>query len=51
MVNQGVEEATIAATLCRQAGLELQNSYEPRSTLRRRRIPPVVSSWMRSPIP
>jgi hypothetical protein len=45
MVNQGVEEAAIAAMHCRQAGLELLTSCELRSTLRKRRVPPVVSCW------
>lgn len=45
MVNQGVEEAAIAATQCRQVGLELRSSCELRSTIRKQRVPPVVSCW------
>lgn len=45
MVNQGEEEAAIAAMWCRQAGLEYRYSCEVRSTLRRRRVHPVVSCW------
>ncbi|MBX9660180.1 MAG: hypothetical protein K2X00_16585 [Nitrospiraceae bacterium] len=45
MVNQGREEADVAADLCRQAGLRCESSCEVRVTLRRRRIPPVVSWW------
>ena len=45
MVNQGREEADVAAELCRQVGLRCESSYELRVTLRRRRIPPVVSWW------
>ncbi|ULA64258.1 MAG: hypothetical protein LZF86_110961 [Nitrospira sp.] len=48
MVNQGPEEAAVAADLCRQAGLKCERSCEVRVTLRRRRIPPVVSWWRRS---
>jgi hypothetical protein len=45
MINQGIEETTIAATLCSQAGLEFQTLCEVRSTLRPRRLSPVVSWW------
>lgn len=45
MVNQGPEEAEVAAGLCRQAGLVFEHSCAVRSTLRRRRVPPVVSWW------
>ncbi|MEQ1795375.1 MAG: hypothetical protein ABL970_14430, partial [Nitrospira sp.] len=48
MVNQGPEEADVAAGLCRQAGLKFESSCEVRMTLRRRRVPPVVSWWRRS---
>lgn len=47
MVNQGPEEADVAAGLCRQAGLRFESSCELRVTLRRRRVPPVVSWWRR----
>jgi hypothetical protein len=47
MVNQGPEEADVAADCCRQAGLKLESSCELHATLRRRRIPPVVSWWRR----
>jgi hypothetical protein len=50
MVNQGEEEASIAAVLCGRAGLEFQGSYEVRSTLRTRPVPPVVSRWSRPPL-
>lgn len=49
MINQGIEETTIAATLCSQAGLEFQTLCDVRSTLRPRRLSPVVS-WWRVPI-
>ncbi len=45
MVNQGAAEAAVAATLCSHAGLERQDSCELRSTLRSRRVFPVVSCW------
>ena len=45
MVNQGREEAMIAFDRCRRAGLRFENSFEVRSTVRPRRIPPVVSWW------
>ena len=48
MVNQGPEEADTAAEHCRQAGLQFESSCELRATLRRRRVPPVVSWWRRS---
>ncbi|MFO0708046.1 MAG: hypothetical protein U0412_14465 [Nitrospira sp.] len=48
MVNQGPEEADAAADECRRAGLQFESSCEVRGTLRRRRIPPVVSWWRRS---
>lgn len=48
MINQGPEEADIAADLCRQAGLQFESSCKVRMTLRRRRVPPVVSWWRRS---
>ncbi len=48
MVNQGPEEASAAAEYCRQAGLRFESSCELRATLRRRRVPPVVSWWRRS---
>ena len=48
MVNQGPEEADVAADLCRHAGLKFESSCEVRMTLRRRRVPPVVSWWRRS---
>ncbi len=47
MINQGPEEAAVAADLCRQAGLRCERSCEVRVTLRRRRVPPVVSWWRR----
>lgn len=48
MVNQGPEEAEVAAGLCRQAGLVFEHSCAVRATLRRRHVPPVVSWWRRS---
>ena len=48
MVNQGAEEAAIAATLCRAAGLDQRWSYEVPTTIRSRQQRPVVSWW--SPI-
>ncbi len=48
MVNQGAEEAAIAANLCRAAGLDQRWSYEIPATIRSRHQCPVVSWW--SPI-
>ena len=48
MVNQGDEEATLAARYCRQIGLTLSQSYKLRNPIRPR-IPPVVSVWKHSP--
>lgn len=48
MVNQGPEEAAVAANLCREAGLDRRWSYEVPARLRPRRPQPVVSWW--SPI-
>lgn len=48
MVNQGPEEADVAADHCRQAGLRFESACELRETLHRRRIPPVVSWWRRA---
>jgi hypothetical protein len=48
MVNQGPEEAAVAANLCREAGLDRRWSYEVLARLRLRRPQPVVSWW--SPI-
>lgn len=48
MVNQGPEEAAVAANLCREAGLHRRWSYEVPATLRPRAKQPVVSWW--SPI-
>ncbi len=48
MVNQGHEEAAIAARYSRQAGLTLVQSYELNSPLRPR-IPPIISVWKHSP--
>jgi hypothetical protein len=45
MVNQGREEAGVAAGLCQTAGLRCESSCELRVTLRRRRVAPVVSWW------
>ncbi|MDR4465134.1 MAG: hypothetical protein MRJ66_12790 [Nitrospira sp.] len=44
MINQGRMEATIAAALCRKAGLTRQGSCEVTTPLRPRR-PPVLSVW------
>lgn len=48
MVNQGPEEAAVAASLCREAGLAWRWSHEVPTTLRSRDKQPVVSWW--SPI-
>lgn len=48
MINQGPEEAAVAAALCRQTGLQFEHSCEVRVTLRRRRVPPIVSWWRAS---
>ena len=48
MVNQGGEEAAVAARYCRQVGLSLSQSYKLRNPIRPR-IPPVVSVWKHSP--
>lgn len=45
MVNQGPEEAAIAATLCREVGLAWLGSYDAQATLRFRPVHPVVSWW------
>jgi len=45
MINQGIEEMEIAADRCSRAGLVFQTLCDVRSTLRRRRVPPVVSWW------
>lgn len=45
MINQGAEEAAIAATLCRDVGLAPLGSSEVQATLRSRRLHPVVSWW------
>ncbi len=45
MINQGIEEMEVAADRCGKAGLIFQTLCEARSTLRRRRVAPVVSWW------
>lgn len=47
MVNQGREEATIAACWCTKVGLVRYGSCELKATVRPR-LPAVVSCWMRS---
>lgn len=47
MINQGADEATLAADLCRRTGLQLESACEVQHTLRRRRTLPVVSWWRR----
>ncbi|MBH0196983.1 MAG: hypothetical protein HP494_15675 [Nitrospira sp.] len=47
MINQGPDEAKLAADLCRRTGLQFESSFEVQHTLRRRRTPPVVSWWRR----
>lgn len=49
MVNQGRDEATIAASWCRQVGLIHYGSCELRSSVRPRLPPPLLSCWMRPP--
>jgi hypothetical protein len=49
MVNQGRDEATIAASWCSKVGLIPCGSCELRSTLRQRLPPPVLSCWIRPP--
>lgn len=49
MVNQGRDEATIAASWCNKVGLVQYGSCELRSNLRPRLPVPVLSCWIRSP--
>ncbi len=48
MVNQGRDEATIAAGYCRRAGLRPQGQWVHPQPLRERPHPPVVSWWTRA---
>ena len=45
MVNQGTDEAAIAAKYCRQAGLRLRGEWIHPRPLRPRPHPPVASCW------
>ncbi|MCS6295766.1 MAG: hypothetical protein H8K09_06000 [Nitrospira sp.] len=45
MVNQGIEEAAIAATYCRRAGLRFIDQWVHSQPLRARPHPPVASWW------
>lgn len=47
MINQGLQEASIAFDLCRRVGLVFEGSCEVQTIVRSRRIPPVVSWWRR----
>lgn len=49
MVNQGRDEAAIAAACCRKAGLTEYGTCELRSRVRPRLPPPILSCWMRQP--
>ena len=49
MVNQGRNEAAIAASWCSKVGMIRYGSCELRSRLRPRLPPPVLSCWMRAP--
>ena len=47
MINQGLEEASIAFDLCRRVGFVFEGSCEVQTVVRYRRILPVVSWWRR----
>ena len=47
MVNQGPDEAAIAAAYCRQAGLHSEGQWTHPHPLRERPLPPVASWWGR----
>lgn len=49
MVNQGRDEAAIAASWCTRVGMVRYGSCELRPRLRPRLPPPILSCWMRAP--
>ncbi len=49
MVNQGRDEAVIAASWCTRVGMVRYGSCELRPRLRPRLPPPILSCWMRAP--